>query len=221
MKYDSDVAAKFRDGLLNWAEENIRDFPWKDPNASMYEVFIAEFFLARTPAENVASVLPEFVNRYPSLSAIEEADQEELASVIEPLGFYNMRAEALLEIASQQETLPKDVESLASLPQVGPYVANATLCFALHRPCPIVDRHVVRIYRRVFGEAFPENDTERRRFAAEILPTDGGRARTYNLALLDFGAQVCQSAKPRCKECFASSFCEYASQLEGDDLMSK
>lgn len=47
---------QFREGLLEWADENLREFPWRDPNASLYEVFVAEFFLTQTPAENVARV---------------------------------------------------------------------------------------------------------------------------------------------------------------------
>lgn len=210
-----DTASQFRADLLTWAENNLREFPWRDPNASMYEVFIAEFFLTQTPAENVADIYPKFIDQFPSLTAIKEADHDGLVDVIEPLGFHNMRADALKEIAAQYEELPDDEECLVALPQVGPYVANATLCFALNRPQPILDRNVVRTYRRVFGRDFPDERSDRREFTIKMLPEEGQEARTYNLALLDFGALVCTSADPHCQECFASSYCEYYQQQTG------
>lgn len=209
-----DAAAAFRSGLLAWAEDNLREFPWRNPDASLYDVFVAEFFLTQTPAGNVATVYPEFIEQYPSLAAIRNTDREELVAVIEPIGFQNMRADALLEIASSHETLPQEVNNLTSLPRVGPYVANATSCFALNRPRPLLDRNIVRVYGRAFRDDFPEKEVDRREFAAELLPEDGSTARTYNFALVDFGALVCTKNKPRCDACFASSFCDYLGRQE-------
>lgn len=208
----SSKANEFRADLLAWGESQIRSFPWRDPEASLYEVFVAEFFLTQTPAENVAEVFPRFVARFDSLSAIRAEDESRLADWIKPLGFHNMRAEALKQIATEHDTLPRTVEGLQALPRVGPYVANATLCFALERRLPIVDRNVIRVYDRVFGEEFPEGDRARVVFAESMLPETGEEARTYNLALLDFGAAICQKQEPACDVCFAAEYCDYVGQ---------
>jgi A/G-specific adenine glycosylase len=205
---------RFREDLLGWAEDNLRDFPWRDPEASLYEVFVAEFFLTQTPAMNVAVVYHDFLERYPSLESIRETDRDDLEEFIEPLGFYRMRADALSEIASRMNALPDQERELRGLPRVGPYVANATLCFALERPRPIVDRNVVRAYGRIFGSEFPDKESARREFAVAMLPSDGKTARTYNLALLDFGALLCKSGDPRCEICFASDYCDYYDRRE-------
>jgi A/G-specific adenine glycosylase len=203
---DRSTARRFRSELLEWAEENFREFSWRDPDRSLYEVFVAEFFLTQTPAENVATVYPRFLDRFPSLGAIEEADESELAELIEPLGFYNMRSGALKRIADEHDALPETVEELTDLTRVGPYVANATLCFARGEPLPILDRNVERVYSRVFGNEWPDSPGERRQFAERLLSTD--RPRAYNLALLDFGAAICQP-EPLCSECFANGYCQY------------
>jgi A/G-specific adenine glycosylase len=195
---------------LAWAEENLRSFPWRSPGASLYEVFVAEFFLTQTPAENVAEVYPEFLERFPSLGAIRDTPESELVAIIEPLGFHNMRAEALKRIGTEYESLPETSEALQDLPRVGPYVANASLCFALERPLPILDRNVVRVYERAFGDGFPSKEREQVEFAERVLPESGAEARTYNLALLDFGAEVCRKSDPQCDGCFASPSCVYA-----------
>ncbi|PSP85963.1 hypothetical protein BRC83_02385 [Halobacteriales archaeon QS_1_68_17] len=175
----------------------------------MYEVFVAEFFLTQTPAENVAAVYPQFLDRFPTLESIREAGEETVARVIEPLGFQNMRAAALTNIATEHRTLPDTVDELENLERVGPYVANATLCFAQDRRLPVVDRNVKRVYRRLLGTDWPEPSSDQWRVAANLVPPEAPRR--YNLALLDFGAEICRS-EPRCSVCFASPYCRYYSQ---------
>ncbi|QGN08138.1 hypothetical protein Hrd1104_00170 [Halorhabdus sp. CBA1104] len=203
------MADRFRQNLLSWFDDNSREYPWRDEDRSLYEVFVAEFFLTQTPADNVADVYPTFLDRFPTLDSLDDADPERIESTIEPLGFQRMRTEALVEIAERYESLPEERDELTSLPRVGPYVADATLCFACERPHPIVDRNVVRVYDRIFGSAFPDGQTERRAFADELLSTNGSEARRYNLALLDFGAIRCQKRDPGCTDCFAAEYCDY------------
>ena len=200
---------QFQTDLLEWGDQNTREYPWREQDRSFYEVFIAEFFLTQTPADNVASVYPVFLEQFPSLKAIEEASEDELINVIEPLGFYNLRAKAMKSIATQYEQLPENTGTLMELPRVGQYVANATLCFAQDQPLPILDRNVERIYGRVFRERWPQTPAERLRFAEQLVPNDA--ARPYNLALLDFGAAICKS-EPLCEVCFASEYCSYYAQ---------
>lgn len=200
-----------RETLLKWAETELREFPWRDRSLSLYEVFLAEFFLTQTPAENVADVYPSFREIYPDLDALEEATRDELESAVEPLGFQRMRSEALNEIADEYEELPRDPDELRELPRVGPYVADTTLCFALDEPLPILDRNVVRVYDRLFGGEFPNTESDRREFAGGVVPDGGREARRYNLALLDFGALVCTKRDPECGTCPFRPTCAYVS----------
>ena len=205
---------RFQDAILAWGRDHIRSFPWRDPDCSLYEVFIAEFFLTQTPAGNVADVYPKFIAQFPSLIEIREATESDLVEVIRPLGFYNMRANALKEIAGTHDTLPDEVSVLRELPRVGEYVANATICFTYNDPLPILDRNVERVYGRVFGDGWPEKSDAQIKFAAGLLPDD---ARTYNFALLDFGAAVCQP-DPNCSVCFAKDYCNYyQNELRSED----
>jgi A/G-specific adenine glycosylase len=199
----------FVSDLLSWSQSNYRTFPWRDEERSLYEVFVAEFFLTQTPAENVDRHYETFLDEYPDLEAISEATVSDLENAIEPLGFQRMRAEALVSIAADYEDLPRGSDDLRELPRVGPYVSDATLCFAEARPLAILDRNVHRVYERVFGSAYPDEQAERAAFAEALLPEEGPEARRYNLALLDFGAAICHKRDPRCSECFASRYCSY------------
>lgn len=205
-----DVVDRFQIDLLDWSREHERDFPWRDREAGLYEVFMSEMFLRRTRADVVESFIPEFFESYPDLASLRRTDQDELASTIRPMGLQNKRAQGLLRLADEIEgdELPRQRERLLELPQVGPYVANATLCFALDRPLAIVDRNVDRIYRRLFGEEWaPLDDEAKYLFAEQVLPED--EARRFNLALLDFASQVCTAPEPHCERCFANGYCRY------------
>ena len=201
----SEAERRFRADLLEWGEENRREYPWREPDRTLYEVFVAEFFLTQTPADNVAVVYPRFLKRFPTLDAIAEVSEDELVEAIEPLGFQNMRAGALKQIASTHDHLPTEPESLMELPRVGRYVANATLCFVRDDPLPVLDRNVERVYSRVFRDTWPETEAAQLTFTQRLVPDE---ARVYNLALLDFGALICQP-EPLCEQCFANEYCVY------------
>jgi len=79
-------------------------------------VFAAEFFLTQTPADNVAAVYPRFLERFPTLDAIAEANEDDLVVVIDVLGFQNMCSVALKQIASTNDQLPDEPKPLMELP---------------------------------------------------------------------------------------------------------
>lgn len=196
--------------LLDWTQSNIRSLPWRGDDAGPYEVLVAEIFLKQTRSETVAKVLPGFLERFPDLPSLATADREEMIEIIQPLGLYNDRADALIEIGRRcQETgVPDSEDELRSLPQVGRYVANAVLCFGFGERRPIVDSNVRRVYSRILhgGGSDEASETDLWEVAAGVLPDD---ARQYNMGLLDFAAAICTDADPSCSECFASSYCRY------------
>lgn len=205
-----DWASAFKRDLLSWYDTNGRIFPWRDEDAPLYEVFMSEMFLRRTRADVVESFIPRFLELYPDIGSLHDADVDELAEVIRPMGLQNTRARGLIELADELEgdELPEDADALMELPQVGPYVANATVCFARDEPLPIVDRNVDRVYGRLLGDVWDEaTEPERWDIAEELLPE--GEARSYNLGLLDFASAICTANGPACERCFASEHCTF------------
>lgn len=199
---------------MEWTDVNMRDFSWRDDEISFYEVFIAEFFLARTRADVVEGVYPEFLSKFPDFESIASASNEEIIDVIEPMGLQNRRADALKRIAERvgDEGLPRDEELLLELPRVGQYATNATLCFAENESKPIVDTNIDRIFGRILRDEWPEHRDEQIELLDALVPSE--EARLYNLGLLDFGALVCTARSPRCEECFARDYCGYYNESD-------
>lgn len=87
-----------QEGLMEWSEDNLRGFPWRNTD-STYEVLIAEILLQRTDANKVEPVYRKFVETYPGFDKLAEAEVDDVASVLEPLGLQNKRGKALVRIA--------------------------------------------------------------------------------------------------------------------------
>jgi A/G-specific adenine glycosylase len=174
---------------------------------------IAEILLQKTAAEKVEPIYEEFISIYPSPAELAEANRDELADIIYSLGFQNQRSKALVSIgqALRGSGVPDDAERLFELPYVGRYAANATLCFAFDEPRPIVDANVVRVYNRIFATDFDYRDEAAWQFAEEVLPE--ADAWEYNLAILDFAAEICAPKTPNCEECFFTDQCSYYRSL--------
>ncbi len=87
----------FRCQLSDWAEHNLRDFPWRR-TSDPYAIFVAEFLLQKTDAAKVVPVYEAFLSQYPTLNALALAPVEEVALLLQPLGLY-FRAERLCQSA--------------------------------------------------------------------------------------------------------------------------
>jgi A/G-specific adenine glycosylase len=205
---EKQVIENFRSALLSWAFDNLRRFPWRE-TTDPYEVLIAEILLQKTAAEKVEPIYEKFISTYPSPAELAEANRDELADIIYSLGFQNQRSKALVSIgqALRGSGVPDDDERLLELPYVGRYAANAILCFAFDEPRPIVDANVVRVYNRIFDTDFDYRDEAAWQFAEEVLSEADPWG--YNLAILDFAAEICAPKTPNCEECFFTDQCSY------------
>lgn len=187
--------------------------PWrgqKDP----YPVLVSEIMLQQTRVETVIPYFLRWMERFPDVRALAEAEQESVLSAWEGLGYYSRArslhkaARAIVEKYGGQ--IPGDLESLRSLPGVGPYTAAAVASIAFGQDAPALDGNIRRVLARVFNVEEPARspEGERRLFslARENLPP--GRAGIFNQALMDLGALVCTPRRPDCPNCPVASYCQ-------------
>lgn len=207
---ESEKIERFQEDLIDWSEGNLREFPWRGEDVTPFQVLIAEILLSATLAKKVADIYPRFTDEYPDPMTLAEADVEEMAHLLEPLGLHNRRAQALVKLGGilREGEIPQEASELRKLPWLDYYGANALLCFGFGERRPIVDTNVTRVFNRAFGTDFEgSEDMIAWTFAEEVLPEqDYGR---FNLALLDFGAAVCTASNPKCEMCPISYFCDY------------
>jgi A/G-specific adenine glycosylase len=159
----------------------------------------------------------KFLVKYPDPGTLSQAQLEELENLIRPLGMEHKRATLLKTVASEivqknSGRIPASLEELLKLPGVGLYAANAVLCFAYGKDVPLVDTNAIRIFKRVFcfksQRRRPKDDPRLWEFARDIIPH--GKAKDFNLAVIDLVHEICTPKKPRCVACPLKAFCKYA-----------
>lgn len=204
---------KFQEYLLSWAKDNFHEFPWRDTD-DPYRILVSEFMLHRTRAQQVVPIYKKFVSRYPALKYVSAADQDELKSLLEPLGL-NWRIEnminALKKISKKYNEVPLDFKSLKSIHGIGQYIAGATVCFSKNAHVPLIDTNILRVIGRYWGREFNENTRKRkdtREFISTVTSTDNPSKLYY--AIIDHAHSVCLPRNPECEKCpLSKSGCVY------------
>lgn len=211
---------EFVEILLAWYAENGRhDLPWRDSDASPFEILVAELMLQQTSAEQVTGIYDEFVERYPTAGAVLAAGEADVAEAIEPLGLrkrtaYFRRASAQL-LARHDGRVPDSRSKLLDLHGVGEYTAASVLAHAHGRDASAVDTNVARVLARVFGiESVDPESAEMWDLSNRLAPSD--RCGDFLHALIDFGAAVCTARKPNCESCPFEAACEYDTERSTD-----
>ena len=209
----------FQIALLTWYKRNKRAYIWrttKDP----YSVLVAEMMLQQTNAGKVVPVYEAFLQKYPTISKLLMSDEQELISLLKPIGL-KYKVTRLKNLAKEifekfGGNVPSTKEELLSLPGVGEYIANAVLCFSYSKKLPLVDVNVIRLYERVFSikseKKRARDDKRYWEFSHVMLPEN---YKKFNLALIDFSAKICLNRNPICRKCPIMIICDYSDQNNG------
>jgi A/G-specific adenine glycosylase len=201
------TARRLRAALCAGYRRARRDLPWRE-DRDPYRVWISEAMLQQTRVEAVLPYYRRFLERFPDVSTLASAREEEVLAHWSGLGYYararKLLAAARVLVEHHGGRFPSDRAEALALPGVGPYTAGAVLSIAYDRPEPLVDGNVARVLCRLFAlEGDPSASASARALwalAAELVPREGG-AGEWNQALMELGATVCTPRRPSCGEC--------------------
>jgi A/G-specific adenine glycosylase len=206
-------AQQFQRQVLDWFDRHGRhDLPWQE-DRSPYRVWLSEIMLQQTQVSTVVPYFRRFVEHYPHVTALAQADEDAVLRLWAGLGYY-ARARNLLRCArvvcsEYNGQFPGSVEALEALPGVGRSTAGAIVSMAFEKPAPILDGNVKRVLARYAAvEGWPGRSTVHKALwalAEELTPTH--RCRDYSQAMMDLGATVCVRGKPDCGRCPLSEGC--------------
>jgi len=169
--------------------------------------------LQQTQVKTVLGYYERWMQRFPTVKALAQADDADVLHAWQGLGYYS-RARRLLSGARavterHAGKLPRDIEALLALPGIGPYSAGAIASIAFGLPEPIVDGNVVRVLCRLFAlrgdPARAPLKQELWRLARELVPAD--KPSEFNQSLMELGATICTPTSPRCTECPVAKQC--------------
>ena len=209
---------RFRRSLLAWYRANGRDLPWRR-TADPYHILVSEVMLQQTQVDRVLPKYHEWLGKYPSLAALAEADEGDVAETWRPLG-YNIRPRRLHAIARESVAryggeLPSDEETLLSFKGIGAYTAGAIRSFAFGQRAAILDTNVARVLFRVFVATGDPRAHATKKLLWKISETlvPHKHVFDFNQALMDLGAVVCVARKPTCEVCPMRKLCRSCPSL--------
>ena len=199
--------------LLAWYDIHRRILPWRE-EVSPYRTWVSEIMLQQT---RVAAVLPyfqRFMEAFPTVGTLAQADTERLMKLWEGLGYYsrarNLQKAARILTEQYGGRFPETYRELTALPGIGDYTAGAILSIAFGQAVPAVDGNVLRVIARVRKDERCISEDKVKKAVEkdlwEVIPTD--RPGDFNQAMMEIGACVCiPNGAPHCEKCPLQQIC--------------
>lgn len=212
------TARRLAGALERWFKDAQRDLPWRAPVRSLrergYRALVAEAMLQQTQVVRVAERFVRFIERFPSVETLAQADEQEVLAEWQGLGYYrrarNLHAAARMIVKEYGGAVPREVDELRTLPGVGPYTAGAIASIAYGVRTPLVDGNVQRVAARLIAIDASLDSPELRRASwslagsiVEVTEAPG----VLNQALMELGSTVCTPRSPKCGRCPVASWC--------------
>ncbi len=198
--------------LFHWYRKNKRAMPWRNTR-NPYKIWLSEVILQQTRFEQGLPYYLKFVQKYPTIKHLSEANIDEVLRLWQGLGYYS-RARNLHKCAKTVSEkwagkFPDQKSQLVQLPGIGPYTAAAIAPFAFGKKEAVVDGNVMRVVTRLFG--LEQDISEQKTVKAisdivnELIPED--QPDIFNHAMMEFGAIACIPKNPKCMDCTLQHIC--------------
>ena len=190
--------------LHQWFCDYHRPLPWREQRLA-YNVWISETMLQQTTTTAVVPFYNNFIKRFPTLSALAKADEQEVLESWAGLGYYS-RARNLLKAAQQlnkEKSFPTTFEQLLNYPGIGPYTSRAVASIAFDQPVGVLDGNVIRILCRKFNLDWQWWKTQPRKKLQDLADQCVAKlpAHQMNQAMMELGATICTPSSPKCVSC--------------------
>jgi A/G-specific adenine glycosylase len=194
--------------LLSWYQTHKRSLPFRDTH-NAYLIWLSEIIFQQTRITQGLAYYEKFARRFPTPSALAQADEDEVLKLWQGLGYYSRARNLHAAAKSMNGQFPTTYDGVRALKGVGDYTAAAICSMAYNMPYAVVDGNVYRVLARVFGIETPiDTTTGKKEFTARAQKLlDKKRPGDYNQALMDFGALVCTPQTPRCVQCPLAKTC--------------
>ena len=200
------------DKLLAWYRSHGRDLPFrstKDP----YKIWICEIIFQQTRIEQGLNHYHNFINRFPDVETLANADTDEVMLYWKGLGYYsralNLHKAAQQIMENYQGTFPEKYDDILQLKGVGKYTAAAISSICFGAKIPAVDGNFYRVLSRVFADDFDVSNSKAFQYFSELalLIMPEKQAGPFNEAMMDLGSEICKPRNPKCEICPLNKDC--------------
>lgn len=207
------------DLILAWYDKHHRDLPWRvsPPMAAAgvrpdpYRIWLSEVMLQQTTVQAVKSYFALFTSRWPTVTDLAKAENEDVMKSWAGLGYYararNLKKCAEAVAFEHGGVFPDTEDGLKALPGIGDYTAAAVAAIAFNRKSAVLDGNVERVISRLHAieTPLPAAKPEMRALVAAMTPE--ARPGDFAQAMMDLGATICTPRRPACALCPLNADC--------------
>ncbi|ETN05689.1 A/G-specific adenine glycosylase [Phytophthora nicotianae INRA-310] len=186
----------------------------KPRKVAPYETWVSEIMLQQTRVDTVVEYFLRWIDKFPTVAALAEANEEDVNALWAGLGYYRrarmLHAGAKYVVENYGGELPSTVDQLLTIPGIGPYTAGAIASIAFGNREPLVDGNVIRVMARMRAVGADPKNKQLINFswrAAKDFVGECNRPGALNQALMELGATMCTVQNPRCSDCPVRSVC--------------
>ncbi len=207
----------FSKTLISWYLKNKRDLPWRN-TIDPYKIWLSEIMLQQTRVAQGMPYYLKFIETYPEVFDLANAQEEEVLKLWQGLGYYsrarNLHATAKHVSYELNGVFPKTYKELKKLKGIGDYTASAIASICYKEPKAVLDGNVFRVLSRLYAIDLPINSKEGIKAFADLSQDliDNKKPDIHNQAIMDFGATHCSPKKPLCNSCIFINKCEAFNQ---------
>jgi endonuclease-3 len=178
---------------------------------SPYELLVATILSAQCTDIRVNIITKELFKRANSPRMMIDLGLENIKDIIKSCGMYNQKAKNIyisskILIDKFNCEVPKDRDTLMTLPGVGRKTANVVISNAFSIQAIAVDTHVFRVSKRL-GLSNGKNEFEVEQGLEKNI--DNNLWTHMHHALILHGRRVCMARNPKCNECNVKDLCKY------------
>ena len=189
--------------LAWWDTHGRKHLPWQRERTP-YRVWVAEIMLQQTQVSTVVPYFERFMARFPTVETLARADLDAVLHLWSGLGYYararNLHRAAGIVAQEHGGIFPDTIAAVQALPGIGRSTAAAIVAQELGTA-----RGNPRCQRQAGagapGTGWPAQSRRRRRGircgALADAHTPAERVADYTQAIMDLGATVCRSSRPR------------------------
>jgi len=164
---------------------------------------------AQCTDKRVNIITPALFERYPDVSALQDALLDDVKGIIKSCSFFNNKSKNLIKMAQKvvkdfKGTIPLDEKKLISLAGVGQKTAHVVLIEYNQANLMAVDTHVFRVAHRLgLSKSKTAIKTE-----VDLTNIFKDNLHILHQAMVLFGRYICTAKKPKCEECFLTRYCK-------------
>lgn len=193
--------------LLSWYAKQARQLPWRE-SKEPYSIWVSEIMLQQTRVEAVIPYFKKFMQKFPNIEMLAQAEEETVLKMWEGLGYYsrarNLRKAAIKICEEFEGVFPVHYKDILALPGIGKYTAGAISSIAFGMPYAAVDGNVLRVVTRLKESNENIHDEIFRKSVGKKLEAvyPEKHCSEFTQALMELGAIICvPNGVPKCQEC--------------------